>query len=260
MILVAVGMIVRDGDDHAQPTSATEHAPISPSLRSTELGFAVAQVDFAERQLTLKLVYFGPPLSGKTTNLRALHAKVDKLNRGRLMTLDTRDDRTLFFDLLPIFFRTSSFSFRIKVYTVPGQPVHEATRKVVLAGADGVVFVADSSPDSARRTARRGRTSSRTSHALALDAIPVVVQYNKRDLPGCGAARRARPVRRSAAADRSRRAAKAGDGVVPTFFALVAAAWDYFDKDLQLATKLGIDSQAFRGSLAEHVGVADALE
>jgi mutual gliding-motility protein MglA len=107
----------------------------------------VAQVDFAERQLTLKLVYYGPPLSGKTSNLRALHTKVDKLNRGRLMTLDTRDDRTLFFDLLPIFFRTSSFSMRIKVYTVPGQPVHEATRKVVLAGADGVVFVADSSPD-----------------------------------------------------------------------------------------------------------------
>src|SRR5882757_7088718 len=109
---------------------------------------AMAVVDFAERQLTLKLVYFGPPLSGKTANLRALHGMVDKLNRGRLMTRDTRDDRTLFFDLLPIFFRagTSAFSFRIKVYTVPGQPVHEATRKVVLAGSDGVVFVADSNP------------------------------------------------------------------------------------------------------------------
>ena len=99
----------------------------------------MAQVDFLERQLTLKLVYYGPPLSGKTSNLRALHGKVDKLNRGRLMMLDTRDDRTLFFDLLPIFFRTSGFSFRIKVYTVPGQPVHEATRKVVLAGSDVLI-------------------------------------------------------------------------------------------------------------------------
>ena len=107
----------------------------------------MAKVDFAERQLTLKLVYYGPPHSGKTSNLRALHSAVDKLNRGRLMILDTRDDRTLFFDLLPLFFRASGFSFQIKVYTVPGQPVHEATRKVVLTNADGVVFVADSRPD-----------------------------------------------------------------------------------------------------------------
>src|SRR6187549_4250504 len=107
----------------------------------------MAQVDFNERQLTLKLVYYGPPHSGKTSNLRALHGAVDKLNRGRFMTLDTRDDRTLFFDLLPIFFRTSGFSFRIKVYTVPGQPVHETTRRLVLTGADGVVFVADSRAD-----------------------------------------------------------------------------------------------------------------
>src|SRR5258706_145119 len=149
----------------------------------------MAVVDFTERQLTLKLVYFGPPLSGKTSNLRALHAKVDTLNRGRLMTLDTRDDRTLFFDLLPIFFRTSGFSFRIKVYTVLGQPAHEATRKVVLAGADGVVFVADSSPDQIE--ANRASWQNLTSNliALGLADLPVVVQYNKRDLPG--AARRA---------------------------------------------------------------------
>src|SRR6478735_5460166 len=143
----------------------------------------MALVDFTERQVTLKLVYYGPPLSGKTSNLRALHAKVDQLNRGRLMTLDTRDDRTLFFDLLPIFFRTSSFSFRIKVYTVPGQPVHEATRKVVLANTDGVVFVADSKPD--QRDANRGAWHSLVSNLTAqgLANVPIVVQYNKRDLP-----------------------------------------------------------------------------
>ena len=143
----------------------------------------VAQVDFTERQLTLKLVYYGPPLSGKTSNLRALHGKVDQLNRGRLMTLDTRDDRTLFFDLLPIFFRTSSFSFRIKVYTVPGQPVHEATRKVVLAGTDGVVFVADSRPD--MREANRAAWGNLVANlaSLGLATVPIVVQYYKRDLP-----------------------------------------------------------------------------
>jgi signal recognition particle receptor subunit beta len=217
----------------------------------------VAQVDFTERQLTLKLVYYGPPLSGKTSNLRALHAKVDKLNRGRLMTLDTRDDRTLFFDLLPIFFRTSSFSMRIKVYTVPGQPVHEATRKIVLAGTDGVVFVADSSPDQHQANRASWHNLVANLATFALDRVPVVVQYNKRDLPNAvpleTADRFGDPNRRLLEAQ-----AKEGVGVVQTFFELVGSAWTYLDKDLGLEKKLGIDAQAFRQSLAEHVGVAES--
>jgi mutual gliding-motility protein MglA len=216
-------------------------------------------MDFAERQMTLKLVYFGPPLSGKTSNLRALHAKVDKLNRGRLMTLDTRDDRTLFFDLLPIFFRTSNFSFRIKVYTVPGQHVHEATRKLVLAGADGVVFVADSEPSALAPNQEAWVSLQRSLHSHALDAIPIIVQYNKRDLPDAVPLATAPPF-----GDPHRRIMEAqafhGIGVVQTFFEVVSAAWAYLDKDLRLSTRLGIDSQAFRGLLAEHVGVADAVD
>jgi mutual gliding-motility protein MglA len=218
----------------------------------------VAQLDFAERQLTLKLVYFGPPLSGKTSNLRALHGRVAHLNRGRLMTLDTRDDRTLFFDLLPIFFSTTSFSFRIKVYTVPGQPVHEATRKVVLAGADGVVFVADSGPDkaAANREAWQNLVASLKAHGL--DRVPIVVQYNKRDVATCSIADVDHfddPSRHVFPAE-----AKAGKGVVPTFFALVTEAWNYLDKDLELGAKLGLDSQTFRATLAEHVAAGDAVE
>jgi signal recognition particle receptor subunit beta len=214
----------------------------------------VALVDFSERQLTLKLVYYGPPLSGKTSNLRALHAKVDALNRGRLMTLDTRDDRTLFFDLLPIFFRTSSFSFRIKVYTVPGQPVHEATRKVVLAGTDGVVFVADSSPDQHEANRSSWQNLVANLHAFALDKIPIVVQYNKRDLPDAVAIDQvdrfgepSRPILEACA--------RTGDGVVPTFFELVGNTWQYLERDLHLSARFGIDSAAFRRSLGEHVGV-----
>jgi signal recognition particle receptor subunit beta len=214
----------------------------------------VAQVDFAERQLTLKLVYYGPPLSGKTSNLRALYAKVDKLNRGRLMNLDTRDDRTLFFDLLPIFFRTSNFSFRIKVYTVPGQPVHEATRKVVLAGADGIVFVADSSSDQVQANKASWHNLVTNLHAFALDKVPIVVQYNKRDLPNAvplaEVDRFGDPGRAVIEAR-----AKDGEGVVQTFFELIGSAWEYLDRDLGLGSRLGIDSQAFRRSLAEHVGV-----
>ena len=213
-------------------------------------------VDFQERQLTLKLVYYGPPRSGKTSNLRALHTAVDKLNRGRLMTLDTRDDRTLFFDLLPIFFRTSNFSFRIKVYTVPGQPVHEATRKVVLAGTDGVVFVADSSPD--QRQANRASWQSLVANlgAHALDRIPIVVQYNKRDLAD------AVPLATADRFDDPRRPlleaqAVAGEGVVQTFFALAGASWEHLDGDLQLAQKLKIDAQTFRRALAEHLNITE---
>jgi len=214
----------------------------------------VAQVDFAERQLTLKLVYYGPPLSGKTSNLRALHGMVDQLNRGRLMTLDTRDDRTLFFDLLPIFFRSSGFSFRIKVYTVPGQPVHEATRKVVLAGADGVVFVADSQPG--QREANQASWQNLVGNLTALDLgkIPIVVQYNKRDLPDAMPVDEvdrfgdpARPVAEACA--------NAGQGVVATFFELVGRTWESLEQDLKLSERLGIDSAAFRRALAEHVGV-----
>jgi mutual gliding-motility protein MglA len=215
----------------------------------------MALVDFTERQVTLKLVYYGPPLSGKTSNLRALHAKVDQLNRGRLMTLDTRDDRTLFFDLLPIFFRTSSFSFRIKVYTVPGQPLHEATRKIVLAGADGVVFVADSSPD--QRQANRASWQNLVANltTLALEKIPIVVQYNKRDLPEAVPLEAAD---RFGDADRKilEACATRGDGVIPTFYELVANTWKHLDKELSLEKKLGIDSQTFRRALADHVGVS----
>lgn len=217
----------------------------------------MAVVDYQERQLTLKLVYYGPPLSGKTSNLRALHAAVDKLNRGRLMTLDTRDDRTLFFDLMPIFFRTSGFSFRIKVYTVPGQPVHEATRKVVLASADGVVFVADSSASSREQNSASWNNLSSNLAALGLERLPIVVQYNKRDLPDAVSLEEAdrfgdpsRPLESACA--------KQGEGVVSTFFQLVGRAWDRLDREIQLAQKLGVDSTTFRSALAEHVGVPGA--
>jgi signal recognition particle receptor subunit beta len=216
----------------------------------------VAQLDFQERALTLKLVYYGPPLSGKTSNLRALHARVDKLNRGRMMTLDTRDDRTLFFDLLPIFFRKSNFSFRLKVYTVPGQPVHEATRKVVLAGADGIVFVADSSPD--QRAANRSSWQNMTANlrSIGLEQVPVILQYNKRDLidrvPLADCDRFGNPDRQIMEA-----CATQGEGVAETFSELVTRTWVYLDHDLLLGQRLGIDSEAFRRSVAEHVGIAD---
>ena len=103
------------------------------------------QLDFTARELTIKLVYYGPALSGKTTNLQAMHAASSPGTTGRLMTLETRDDRTLFFDLLPLTFGSEKgLSVRLKVFTVPGQVIHSSTRRLVLQGADGVAFIADS--------------------------------------------------------------------------------------------------------------------
>lgn len=221
----------------------------------------MAQIDFTERQLTLKVVYYGPPLSGKTSNLRALHARVETTNRGRLMTLDTRDDRTLFFDLLPIFFRASGFSFRIKVYTVPGQPIHEATRRVVLSQADGVVFVADSRPDAGAGNREAWDGLTKNLAMLGLERVPCVVQYNKRDVAGAVDLERAD---RFDQADRPLIPAVAvkGEGVLPTFFALVEKVWVALDADLQLAQKYRIDGATFRTALEAHVGagipIADA--
>ena len=214
----------------------------------------MALVDFAERRLTLKLVYYGPPHSGKTSNLRALHAAVDKLNRGRLMTLDTRDDRTLFFDLLPLFFRASGFAFQVKVYTVPGQPVHEATRRVVLAHADAVAFVADSRPDQGEANRQSWRNLQVNLKSLSLDGVPVLVQYNKRDLPD---AVPLSEIDRFGAAEIHEASAKRGAGVVETFFALVGSAWQFLDAERRLSDRLGIDAAGFQTALADHVGVPE---
>jgi signal recognition particle receptor subunit beta len=212
----------------------------------------VAQVDFNERQLTVKLVYFGPPLSGKTTNLRALHERVATLNRGRLMTLETRDDRTLFFDLLPIFFRSNGLSFRIKVYTVPGQPMHEATRRVVLQGADGIVFVAHSAPERQNENRDSWAGLGRNLSDLAL-RVPIVVQYNKRDLGGCVAIETADHFD-----DERRRlypaSAVTGEGVLPTFFAALGAAWDVLDPAFKLSERFRVARDDFMRQVCAHVG------
>ena len=103
------------------------------------------QFNSREKEITLKVVYYGPALSGKTTNIQALHRMLDSESRGKLMTLDTRGDRTLFFDLLPLHFRSQSgFAIKLKLFTVPGQVMHAATRRVVLAGSDAICFIADS--------------------------------------------------------------------------------------------------------------------
>ncbi len=145
----------------------------------------MVQINMSEREITVKVVYYGPALSGKTTNLQMLHKLVDSGSRGQMVTLDTTGDRTLYFDFLPIEFGTASgFSVKLKLFTVPGQVMHKATRKVVLSGVDGVVFVADSQRASASANAYswRDMEANLKSNGIDFDQIPKVVQFNKRDL------------------------------------------------------------------------------
>ena len=144
------------------------------------------QLDFVTRELTIKLVYYGPALSGKTTNLQSLHKAADPESSGRLMTLETRDDRTLFFDLLPLTFRDQGLAVRLKVFTVPGQVIHASTRRLVVQGADGIVFVADSRVAETDNNAASfmDLRDNLKQQGMRLSQMPLVIQFNKRDLPG----------------------------------------------------------------------------
>ncbi|HEX5819776.1 MAG TPA: GTPase domain-containing protein [Gemmatimonadales bacterium] len=143
-------------------------------------------VNFAAREITCKIVYYGPGRSGKTTNLQYIFGRVPEPRRGRMVSLATHGDRTLFFDFLPLDLGTiSGFQTRFQLYTVPGQSYYNATRRLVLQGADGVVFVADSQ---ARRfeenlESLQNLHENLLGQGVDVRQLPVVFQYNKQDLP-----------------------------------------------------------------------------
>ncbi len=143
-------------------------------------------VNYATREITCKIVYYGPGRSGKTTNLHYIHGQVPSDRKGQMVSLATQTDRTLFFDFLPIDLGSiSGFTTRFQLYTVPGQVYYQTTRKLVLQGADGVVFVADSQ----QRQLQENIESLQDLHANLADqgvdarTMPLVIQYNKQDLP-----------------------------------------------------------------------------
>ncbi len=143
-------------------------------------------INYSSREINVKLVYYGPGLSGKTTTLRYVYASVRPETRGQLISLSTEGDRTLFFDFLPLRVeQVRGLTVRLQLYTVPGQVFYDATRKLVLNGADGVVFVADSQEermDANLETLENLREHLR-EHNLLFATIPYVLQLNKRDLP-----------------------------------------------------------------------------
>jgi mutual gliding-motility protein MglA len=144
-------------------------------------------VNYSTREITCKIVYYGPGRSGKTSNLQYVHAFVPDDRKGPMVSLATETDRTLFFDFLPLDLgMISGFRTRMQLYTVPGQVYYNATRKLVLRGADGVVFVADSQPEQWEENIESLRNLHENLLEENIDVrnFPMVLQYNKRDLPG----------------------------------------------------------------------------
>ena len=144
-------------------------------------------INFPAREINCKLVYYGPGLGGKTANLQWIYDHTGAAQKGKMISLATETDRTLFFDFLPIDLGTvRGFKTRIHLYTVPGQVFYEASRKLILKGADGVVFVADSQEErlDANLETLDNLREHLKEHKLDFDTIPYVLQLNKRDLPG----------------------------------------------------------------------------
>ncbi|MDR0966434.1 MAG: gliding-motility protein MglA [Myxococcales bacterium] len=143
-------------------------------------------INYASREISCKIVYYGPGLCGKTTNLQYIYAKTNPEAKGKMISLATETDRTLFFDFLPLALgQIRGLKTRFQLYTVPGQVFYDASRKLILKGVDGVVFVADSQIDrlEANIESLDNLRSNLFEQGYDLDKLPYVIQYNKRDLP-----------------------------------------------------------------------------
>ncbi len=144
-------------------------------------------INYASREINCKIVYYGPGLCGKTTNLQFVYNKTADSSKGKMISLATETERTLFFDFLPLALgEIRGFKARFHLYTVPGQVFYDASRKLILKGVDGVVFVADSQQErlDANIESMENLRDNLEEQGLDLDRIPFVIQYNKRDLPG----------------------------------------------------------------------------
>lgn len=210
------------------------------------------EYDETEQRMVLKLVYYGPAMSGKTTNLLRLHDMLDIEGRGDLMVLDTKDDRTIFFDLLPFFFVTpSGLKIKVKAYTVPGQVRHDATRKAVLTRADGIAFIADSQvTESANNSVSFENLEKNLSYVgIDIEKIPLVIQYNKRDLENIVSEDDVQRKWAPTGIPVFMASALKGEGVIETFQSLVGLIYDHVDARYGLSEKHMTSRKLFVDSL-----------
>lgn len=216
----------------------------------------MAQLSAENREIAIKIVYYGPALSGKTTNLQQLFHRIEPKSRGRLMTLDTKDDRTLFFDMMPVFFRTGSGAkVKLKLFTVPGQVMHESTRRIVLQGSDGIVFVADSrrSETAVTRSYWTNMLANLEANALDPRTLPIVVQLNKLDLPEAHGQDEIAALCDGFSSLVVPAVAVRGEGVVETLHSLLALTYRRLDAQHGLARTWHITEAEFLAKIFDHV-------
>lgn len=183
-------------------------------------------INYSSREINCKLVYYGPGLCGKTTNLQYIYAKTAPDAKGKMISLATETERTLFFDFLPLSLgEIRGFKTRFHLYTVPGQVFYDASRKLILKGVDGVVFVADSQIErmEANLESMENLRTNLIEQGYNLDKIPYVVQYNKRDLPNAAPLQELRELLNPAGMPEFEAAAVAGTGVFDTLKAVAKA-------------------------------------
>lgn len=201
------------------------------------------QVDFAAKELTVKLVYYGPALSGKTSNLRAIHWLGTSNTCSELMTLETQNDRTLFFDMLPISIDArSGLKIRLKLFTVPGQVMHDATRRLVLQAADGVAFIADSqrSEADANRESFLNLKKNLEDNGIDPERIPIIIQFNKRDLNDIRTDDELAAIAKQSRETIYKAIATRGYGVMQTLTGLIRETWAKLEEEHGLEEKFDI--------------------
>src|ERR1044071_4051162 len=166
--------------------SATRFPVFAPRSLPTVKGNHMSIINYASKEIQFKIVYYGPALCGKTTNLAYVHSQINPDNRGELVSLATAADRTLFFDFLPLHAVTiKNFKTKFQLYTVPGQVIYNTTRQLVLRSVDGIVFVADSQWDKMEENIEsfKNMEDNLAKQNVKIDDVPYVLQFNKRDLP-----------------------------------------------------------------------------
>jgi signal recognition particle receptor subunit beta len=216
----------------------------------------MVQLNAAARELTVKVVYYGPGLSGKTTNLQQIHARLPGDIRGRLLSVETHDDRTLFFDMLPVFFESQAgLKVKIKLFTVPGQVIHHATRKLVLQNADAVAFIA-----SGQRNAGAENNlywsylqQNLKDNGMEPGDIPVVIQFNKLDLPDSKTPQEIEETRKRGQELVFGAVAVRGEGVMETLHGLLQVCYRSIDKRVQLGSRLNVSEEQFLGGVFRNI-------
>lgn len=208
----------------------------------------MAEYDPKANRLTTKLVYYGPALSGKTTNLMRLHDVLSPENCGDFMAFETKGDRTLFFDFLPLLIKgANGLKVKIKVYTVPGQVAHDATRKAVLSRADGVIFVADSQTNQAVSNFESFDNLEKNAGRVGLDFInmPLVIQFNKRDMKDIVSEDEIRSRWEPTELPLVFGSALYGRGVRQTFILALKTMFESLDQSYNLADRHGLTKEQF---------------